>query len=351
MRHAAACGKSSLIMKRRSLFVLFAVLLAAMTAGCFGRGGVSEEPVAPLRSPHPTFTPTPIAPPTSEVAASVVEVEGQPSVPVVEMGALAAEQASAGGETNTQPVLAIVNDDLINIRRGPGLEHAPLRLGMRGDQFTITGRSADNLWWQICCIEERSGWISQTYVDVDGPVDSVSVVDPNVETPSQAVVAPPPVTQPTPLPAVESAPPPVAEAPAPEAPAESAPPTEPPAPALPFALIAQEQFPENNNLVRIFLYVYQGEQVLPGYSLRVSKDGAELPVSSVSADVSGLTWPTASPRQRFHNMKVEFPGVNSGGVWQIELIDGGGAVVGPAVTFTLSATDTNRELYVRYEKQ
>jgi hypothetical protein len=342
-------------MKQKSLFVVLAVLLAAAVAGCFGRGEVSEEPAAPLRSPYPTFTPTPPAPLTPEAAAPVVAVENQPAVPVVEVGAPAAEQAGAGIETNAQPVLAVLNDDLIYIRRGPGTEYDPLQLGMRGDQFTITGRSADNLWWQICCIEEQPGWISQTYIDADGPVDNVPVVDPDTQAPTQAVAAPPPLVQPTPVPpaapAVEAAPPPAVEAPAPEAPAENTQPTESPAPALPFALIAQEQFPESNNLVRIFLYVYQGEQVLPGFSLRVSKDGAELPVNSVSADVSGLTWPTISPRQRYHNMKVEFPGVNPGGTWQVELIDGGGAVVGPAATFSLSATDANRELYVRYEKQ
>lgn len=340
-------------MKRPVLLITVAVLLAAMSAGCFGRGQVNEEPVMPLRSPYPTFTPTPPAPPTLEVAAPVAAEADQAAVPVVEVGAPASNPENA--EPNTQPVLAVVNDDLINIRRGPGLDYAPLRLGMRGDQFTITGRSADNLWWQICCIEERSGWISQTYIDVDGPVDSVPVVDPNAEAPSQAVAEPAPALQPTPepppAPAAEAAPQSAVEAPVIEGPAESAPPAEPPAPALPFALNAQEQFPENNNLVRIFVYVYQGDQVLPGYSIRVTKDGVEQPVSSVSADVSGLTWPTASPRQRFHNMKVEFPGINPGGVWQIELIDGGGGIVGPAATFTLSATDSNRELYVRYEKQ
>jgi uncharacterized protein YraI len=261
-----------------------------------------------------------------------------------------APEAAAGGEM--QSALAVVNDDLVNLRRGPGLQYLSLRLGMRGDQFTITGRSADDLWWQICCVEERPAWISQTYVDADGPVDSVPVVELELDSSGVVVVNP----TPTPVPPAASAPqtapqPPAPEAPAAEAPVESAPPAEPPAPAFPFALVAQEQFPESNDLVRIFLYVYQGDQVLPGYSLRVSKDGAELPVNVMSADASGLTWPIASPRQRFHNMKVEFPNINPGGVWSIELIDGGGVVVGPAATFTLTAGDMNRELYVRYEKQ
>ena len=63
-----------------------------------------------------------------------------------------------------------------------------------------------------------------------------------------------------------------------------------------------------------------------------------------------MTWPTASPRQRFQNMKVEFPGVSAAGVWEVQLLDGGKAPAGPVATFTLAATDTDRELYVRYEK-
>jgi len=341
------------MMKRNVALLLSIVVTAGIVAGCFGRGQVNEEPVVPLRSPYPTFTPTPAqpAPPTPEAPPAVDAANQAPQALVGEsVPAQAPEATTSAGEM--QSVLAVVNDDLVNIRRGPGLQYPPLRLGMRGDQFTITGRSADDLWWQICCVEERPAWISQTYIDADGPVDSVPVVEPESDSSGVVVVNP----TPTPVAPAASAPqptpqPPAPEAPAVEAPVESAPPAEPPAPAFPFALVAQEQFPEGNNLVRIFLYVYQGDQVLPGYSLRVSKDGAELPVNAMSSDVSGLTWPIASPRQRFHNMKVEFPNMNPAGVWSIELIDGGGAVVGPAATFTLTASDMNRELYVRYEKQ
>lgn len=337
------------MMKRSVFLLLCTILIGAVAAGCSGRSQVIED-AAPLRSPYPTFTPTPptAATPAGEAPISVVDGQTPSPVDIGDQGsqqvALSPPEDPAGGET----ALAVVNDDLINIRRGPGLQYPPLRLGMRGDQFTITGRSADNLWWQVCCVEERQAWISQTYIDADGPVDAVPVVDPSADVSGIVVVDPTPLPPPTPVP---PAAPVVQTAPVQDAPDESAPPAEPPAPAFPFALAAQEQFPEGNDLVRIFLYVYQGDQVLPGYSLRVSKEGADLPVSAVSADTSGLTWPTASPRQRFHNMKVEFPGVSPGGTWEIQLIDGGGAAVGPVATFALATGDTNRELYVRYEKQ
>ncbi len=114
--------------------------------------------------------------------------------------------------------------------------------------------------------------------------------------------------------------------------------------------MAQEQLPETNNLVRIFAYIYQGDQPLGGYTLRVVHDGAELPVSATSVDSVNFTWPIANPRQRFQNLKIEFSGVQVGGNWQVQLLDGSGAEAGPPATFTLSGADENRELYVRYEK-
>ena len=94
----------------------------------------------------------------------------------------------------------------------------------------------------------------------------------------------------------------------------------------------------------------QGDQALEGYSLKVTKDGADLPVSAKSSDEAGQTWPVANPRQRWQNMKVEFPNVLAGGTWQAQLIDSGGNPAGPPASFTLTADDTNRELYVRYEQ-
>jgi hypothetical protein len=152
-----------------------------------------------------------------------------------------------------------------------------------------------------------------------------------VEQPTAAPAAPAEVAQPLP-------------------PTDTPAPTEPPAPAFPFNLVAQEQFIETNNLVRIFAYVYQGNTALPGYTLRVTRDGAEMPVSGSSSDQAGFTWPVADPRQRFQNFKVEFPNVQPAGAWEVQLIDSSGAPAGPPAVFTLVANDQNRELYVRYEK-
>jgi hypothetical protein len=85
--------------------------------------------------------------------------------------------------------------------------------------------------------------------------------------------------------------------------------------------------------------------------LRVVKDGAELTVGEQSFGPNpGFTWPVANPRQRFQNMKVEFPGVASAGTWEVQLMQNG-APAGPPASFSLVANDPNQELYVRYEQR
>lgn len=313
-------------------FVLYILLSIAplSLAGCFGSRTEIPAEETLIRTPRPTFTPTPAAPaqapatppPVADTAAAL------PTAPLTLTPLPEAEGTTgAAGEA----VIAVINDDLVNIRSGPGLEYPVLGMANRGDEFTVVGKDASEEWWKICCFEEREAWTVKYYVDISGPVDTIAV--------AEAEAAPV---------ATEAAPQP--EAPAAPPSAETEAPTEPPAPSFPFNLVAQEQFPEANNLVRIFLYVYQGDSALPGYSVRVLKDGAELPVNATSADAAGMTWPIASPRQRFQNMKVEFSGIQPAGTWEVQLIDSSGAAAGPPASFSLTGTDTNRELYVRYEK-
>jgi hypothetical protein len=357
------------IKKRNVSMLLLAFLAALLMGSCFG--GAQEQPVDEvIRTPRPTFTPTPVQP-----TATASPVPTQPTATPAPGDPV---QVDAGAP------LVVVNSDQVNARKLPSItsDNIIRELG-RGTELHIIGKSADDEWWYVCCVDGATAWVYYSYVDTSGALDSVPVTDaaggmPGVA-PAQEAAAPsaaqpaaeqpaasaPPSEAPPPAPAatntpVPAAPLPAAEEPgAPTVPAEVAQPlpptdtpapTEPPAPEFPFNLVAQEQFVETNNLVRIFAYVYQGDTPLPGYTLRVARDGGELPVSATSADQAGMTWPVADPRQRFQNMKVEFPNVQPAGTWTVQLIDGSGAPAGPAATFTLVANEQNRELYVRYEK-
>lgn len=319
----------------RVLSSLFLVAAVAMIAGC---GGSEPEPAQEVvRTPRPTFTPTPLQPTNTPV----------PVAPAPDTGAAPAGAAApaAGDAAEGTQAIAVVNDDEVNVRSGPGTNESILAMVGRGTQYDLVGKNPEEDWWQVCCVDGATGWIFYAYVDTSGPVDGVPVIG---APPQPEATQPPPTVAPAPVaqqPAATSA------SPAPPVAATEAPaPTVPAAPAFPFNLAAQEQFPESNNVVRIFLNVTQGNQALAGYTVRVKHDGAELPVTATSSDSAGFTWPVANPRQRFQNMKVEFPNVQPGGVWEVTLIDGGGGIAGPTANFTLTASDTNRELYVRYEK-
>jgi SH3-like domain-containing protein len=343
--------------------------LALALAGCFGASEAQTGDEV-IRTPRPTFTPTPKQPTATPV----------PVTPTAPPGSAAGGAASAGQalEIAADAPIAVVNSDQVNARKRPDITSDNIiRELARGDELRIVGQSADDEWWFVCCVDNGTAWVYYSYVDTSGNVDAVPVTDSEAG-PVDATTAQ--AAQPTAVPAQAAAPPapataapataapaPVAQEPATAAPeatepppaveaAQSAAPTDTPAPAeaaapaFPFNLVAQEQFVESNDLVRIYLYVYQGTTALPDYTLRVTKDGAEMPVSAKSSDAAGFTWPVADPRQRFQNMKVEFPGVQAAGNWEVQLVDGSGAPAGPLATFTLIGGDQNREFYVRYEK-
>ncbi len=64
--------------------------------------------------------------------------------------------------------------DLVNVRGGPGLDFAVKSQLKQGDTITIIGKSADGLWWQF-----DGGWVSQTYIKLDGDATSIPVGTPS----------------------------------------------------------------------------------------------------------------------------------------------------------------------------
>lgn len=309
-----------------SIGLVGVALMLAMTACGGNRAAADTTPAEPvqIRPAHPTFTPTPVEP----AAAAPPPVEQQTTTESAEQPA--AEAPPSPPEAKPQ---LVINTDLVNLREGPGTNATIITILKEGERFDIIGKNAAGDWWFICCFQDKAGWVTAQFADVEGPVDTVPVVAADAQAPTrtpEALAAAPANTGPTPLPQGG----PVTSATA----------------SFAFDLVAQEQFPEPN-VVRIYLYVFDDRNALAGYSLRVTKDGEALPVGELSfGPNSAFTWPVADPRQRAQNLKVEFPGVAPGGVWEVQLtLDG--APVGPPATFTLGGNDVNRELYVRYRRQ
>jgi len=119
---------------------------------------------------------------------------------------------------------------------------------------------------------------------------------------------------------------------------------------LPFTVVEQARFAERLT-PRLFLFAHVGEEGVADYRVRVYKDGQALPVvQHTYAGMPNYTWPTPHSRQRYANLKVEFPDVAPAGLWEIELLDPQGLFVGPAVNFQIAPGDPNLEMYVDYQR-
>lgn len=224
---------------------------------------------------------------------------------------------------------AIVTEGLVNLRSNPDLSGLVLGSAARGQEFTIIGRDASATWWLVCCENGQARWINHGVVQVAGEVTLVPVVE-------QAAVTSPVVNQ-----SIVNV-----SAPAPAQPL----PTATPAIRYDFMVAEQAQF-EERVTPRIYLYVYEKEEGLDGYTVHVRKDGRDLPVTKQTASgMPGFTWPIPTERQRYTNLKLEFPGVTPAGLWEVQLCDANGQPVGPVVTFRLQPDDPQQEMYVKYRK-
>lgn len=229
---------------------------------------------------------------------------------------------------------ALVTEALVNLRSSPDLAGSVLGSALQGQEFTILGRDALMTWWLVCCNGGQARWVHKNVVQVIGDVSLVPVV-------AQAMTAPtnnqvdaannqPIANLPVPTPAL---------------------PTPTPTVQYEFMLTEQAQF-EERITPRIYLYVYEHEDGLAGYTVHVRKDGHELSVVKQTAPgAPSFTWPLPSDRQRYTNLKLEFPTVSPGGVWEVQLIDATGRAVGPVATFRLQPNDPRQEMYVKYRKR
>lgn len=167
--------------------------------------------------------------------------------------------------------------------------------------------------------------------------------------PPTPTFTPAPTSTPTDVPTATPSP-----TPSPE-PTATATPTPTPVPVYTFALESAEKHPTESlapNVVRVFLWVYEpGGFGLPGYSLRVVHNGAQLPVDQISqGGLPAVTREGPSPYARFTNMNAIFVEAQAG-TWTVQLVDETGTPVGPPAEFNLTDDEATRELYVRYRQE
>jgi len=136
-----------------------------------------------------------LPPPTSTLAA-VSQLEGTAAEPepTAETEAEAAQAPeptdqpppTAADETPSEP-RAVVTNDRLNIRSGPGTGYPIVGALLQDDEVTVTGRNKAGTWLAIRADDGTEGWVYADYTRVDTEVASLTVTQ-----------APPPPASPTP---------------------------------------------------------------------------------------------------------------------------------------------------------
>ena len=196
-------------MHRLVLAVLISCSLIPLFGGCgLSRFGSDESPstsTTPTYVPVPTFTPKAVSDSASNIAPTTASTATQPSnTPTSEVdrtdtdGGAADSNAPATPPAEPEtlllptatptPVAAQLNvvADTVNVRSGPGTEYQAIDVSAQGEQFPLTGRNEQGDWWEVCCFEDRRGWLYGPLVEVQN-AENVALV---AEIPPTPVVAP-----------------------------------------------------------------------------------------------------------------------------------------------------------------
>jgi hypothetical protein len=150
---------------------------AAITAtAAVAVAGVASPSATNTPLPTPTGTPLPTAtavPPSATPSASATPSTSPTPQPTATL-------MPASPTPSPAPDLPqiVVNVNNLNVRSGPRVEYPVIEIISRGTRLDITGRTSDQVWLLVCCLEETgsSGWVFTGSVIVEGELDSVPVI-------------------------------------------------------------------------------------------------------------------------------------------------------------------------------
>lgn len=140
---------------------LYAVLLLVVPAAAFflvhpGKGkGTEASPTATLAA--------------VTKAAETPKVRGKNFKPLP----ATARPTPAPTATPETKLVAVVNDNNVRLRGGPGTTFAIEGKAQKGQEFKVVGRNQDSSWLEVCCWRGKKVWVYAKLVDV-----STEVVNP-----------------------------------------------------------------------------------------------------------------------------------------------------------------------------
>lgn len=129
----------------------------------------------------PTATPTATSSPTATPAATASPSPTSTTTPTVSPSTTATPTASpspTATSTPVPPIPARVSSPQANIRNGPALEFPVIGTLPQGTAVNVLGSSKDQTWWQVCCVDDREGWINNTVLTLEGDPTTVPISSP-----------------------------------------------------------------------------------------------------------------------------------------------------------------------------
>ncbi len=354
---------------RVALLLAVAFLAIILVACSAGTGFVARGNATPTKTRRPTFTPLPGA--LTPAGGLVVRGTLPPGV-TVEATTGASASATGGqtvaGETNLllfatdtptpsptptlrpptatpierggasvagQPTpFVVVKPANLNGRRGPGTDYERIGQAKQGEQLFILGRTADNAWYQVCCLANQPVWVAADQVDVQNEAKNAPVL-----TPPPTAIPVPPTQRPAPV---------VQQPGAGQSPVATPGPVGTPLP--PFDIARGPEFPirRDDGRMTIWVKVHEGpadnQRPLGRYILKVSRDGVDVSDNLQSFD--DRPFDKTSPVEGGYEYNLKFEKYEAGEAdWEIYLARPGGFRVSPVTKFTTKG-DSYRNLVV-----
>lgn len=336
---------------RGGLLSVASLIVVIALSGCgflFGAAGPEPTPTPTAdaqRAVVPTFTPTPVEPPTSTPAP----------LPPTDTPAPAPAEPTAEPTQETPPTPTaapqaklIVNNQAINVRNGPGTEYGLVGSAEANQTFDLIGKNPAGDWWQICCVNGQEGWIFGQLARVENaeavPVAANIPAPPVVAVQPTAPPAPPPTAAPAPTEAPPAAPPPAAD----------------PCAGIggdgcKFKLREGPKFaPNGGTEIKLqLLFVHSGVdggQPQGSYFVVMLKDGQKLPIGdSVRSIANSSNQGTLGPYNYEYKLGLDkLPGNNVAGNYVMYVLDGNGERDSQDISFTIP--EGQGEVWVKWDQ-
>jgi len=135
-------------------------------------------PTATATVVTPTATATLAATPTPQPPASLIESSPWTALLSGAAGQAITATLAAPTPTPTPAGQTVVTSQQANLRGGPGMAFDVLATARLGNVLDVYGSDAAQTWWQVCCVDNKAGWISRTIVRFEGDAQSVPVAGP-----------------------------------------------------------------------------------------------------------------------------------------------------------------------------